>query len=164
VRSVALALAATLGVAVATESGTAATVPVASYVKRADAICLDVAKKAVALQNEAQVLVAAADTEAEVRTVFARVYRRQLALVRNMRLRFAATGTLRGARAASVAARLVADTRKGERSLAEVIAATEHGSTAAIAQAVSRYRTISLASAQVIRRSGLGFRYCGAGA
>ena len=109
-------------------------------------------------------LVAAADTEAEVRTVFARVYRRQLVLVRNMRLRFAAIGTPRGARAARVAARLVADTRKGERALAEVSAATEHGSTAGIAQAVSRYRTISLASAQAMRRSRLGFRYCGGGA
>ena len=87
-RSVALALvAAALGAAVATESATAATVPVATYVERADAICLDVARKAVSLRNEARVLVAAADTEAEVRTVFARVYRRQLVLVRNMRLR-----------------------------------------------------------------------------
>jgi hypothetical protein len=165
VRSVALALvAATLAAAVATESATSGTVPVATYVQRADAVCLDVAKKAVSLQKQAQVLVAAADTEADVRTVFARVYRRQLALVRNMRLRFAAIGAPRGARAARVAARLVADTRKGERALAEVIAATEHGSTAAIAQAVSRYRTISLTSAQAMRRSGLGFRYCGAGA
>ena len=164
-RSVALALvASTLGAAVATGAATAATVPVATFVERADAICLDAAKRAVSLQKQAQVLVAAADTEAEVRTVFAQVYRRQLALVRNMRLRFTAIGTPRGARAARVARRLVGDTRKGERALAEVIAATEHGSTSAIAQAVTRYRTISLASAQAMRRSGLGFRYCGAGA
>ncbi len=164
-RSLAFALvAATLGAAAATESAPAATVPVATYVERADAICLDAAKKAVSLQKQAQVLVAAADTVAEVRTAFARVYRRQLVLVRNMRLRFAAIGTPRGARAARVAVRLVADTRKGERALAEVIEATEHGSTLAITRAVSRYRTISLASAEAMRRSGLGFRYCGAGA
>ena len=164
-RSVAPELAAAaLGAVVVTASATAATVPVATYVERADAICLDVARKAVSLQKQAQVLVSAADSEDEARTVFARLYRRQLALVRNMRLRFAAIGTPRGARTARVAARLVADTREGERALADVIAATEHGSTSAIAQAVTRYRTISLASAQAMRRSGLGFRYCGAGA
>lgn len=138
--------------------------PVSTYVKRADAVCLDVAKKAVSLRNEAQVLVAAADSEAEVRAVFTRIYRRQLALVKSMRLRLVAIGTPRGTRAARVAARLVAGVRQGERALGEVIAVTERGTTTAIEEAVSRYRTVSLASAQAVRRSGLGFRYCGVGA
>jgi hypothetical protein len=164
VRSVPFALvAAALCTTVATEPASAATVPLGVYVERADAVCLDAAKKAVALRDEALVLVAAADSEAEVRVVFARLYRRQLVLVRGMRLRLVAIGAPRGARAARVAARLVTDIRKGERALSEVIAAVEHGTTAAAEEAVSRYRAVSLASARAVRRSGLGFRYCGAG-
>jgi hypothetical protein len=141
-----------------------ATVPVKTYVTRADVVCLDVAKKAAALRTEAEELAARSGSLAEARSIAARVYRRQLGLVRSMRLRLIAIGTPRGARAAGVAVRLVRDIRRGERALADVVAVAENGSYSAVAQAVSRYRTISLASARAVRDSGLGFRYCGAGA
>ena len=139
-------------------------VPRETYVRRADAVCLDVARKAVALQREAQRLVAAADSDAEARRILVRVYRRQLELVRGMRRRLVAIGTPRGASAARVASRLVAGVRAGERALEDVVATAESGSLTAFQRAVGRYRSISLESARAVRRSGLGFRYCGSGA
>ena len=139
-------------------------VPRDTYVRRADAVCLDVAKKALALQREAQRLVSAADSDAEARRIIARVYRRQLGHVRGMRLRIVAIGTPRGASAARVATRLVAGIRTGERALEDVIAAIESGSLSSFQRAVARYKAVSLQSARDVRRSGLGFEYCGAGA
>ena len=49
------------------ETTEGATIPKAKYVKRADAICLDVATKAVALQSEARRRIGAATSRAEVR-------------------------------------------------------------------------------------------------
>ena len=138
--------------------------PREAYVRRADAVCLDVAKKALALQREARRLVAAAGSDAEVRRILGRVYRDQLTLVRRMRLRITAIGLPRGVTAARVATRLVAGIRTGERALQDVIAATDGASVPAFQRAVARYRAVSLESARAVRRSGLGFRYCGAGA
>jgi hypothetical protein len=157
----ALCAAAVTGSAVAAES---AVVPRDVYVRRADAVCLDVAKKALALQREAQRLVNAADSDANARRILGRVYRSQLGLVRGMRLRIVAIGTPRGATAARVASRLVAGIRTGERALEDVIAAIESGSLTTFQRAVLRYKAVSLESARAVRRSGLGFRYCGAGA
>jgi hypothetical protein len=167
VRSFTFALAgALLCAAVAAGYGSAAEtvdVPRESYVRRADAVCLDVANKALALQREARRLVAAADSDAEARRILARVYRTQLGLIRGMRLRIAAIGTPRGAATARTATRLVAGIRTGEGALEDVIAAIETGSLRSFQRAVARYRAVSLASARTVRRSGLGFRYCGAG-
>jgi hypothetical protein len=168
VRSVTFALAAALlSAAIVAESSGAAesvVVPRETYVRRADAVCLDVATKALALQREAQRLVAAADSDAEARRILAGVYRRQLGLVRGMRSRIVAIGRPRGATAARVATRLVAGIRTGESALDDVIAAIESGSLASFQRAVSRYTAVSLESARAVGRSGLGFRYCGAGA
>jgi hypothetical protein len=166
VRRVTLALAAVCAAACATSASGASTgvVPPETYVRRADAICLDVARKALALQREAQRRVAGADSNTEARRILASVYRRQLALVRGMRLRLTAIGTPRGAVAARVASRLVADIRAGERALQAVIVATESGTLAAFQRAVTRYRSVSLASARAVRDSPLGFEHCGAGA
>jgi hypothetical protein len=153
-----------LWAALAIAAADAGVVPRETYVRRADAVCLDVARKAVALQREAQRLVAAADSDAEARQILVRVYRKQLQLVRGMRARLVAIGTPRGAPAARVASRLVAGIGAGERALAEVIAAAEGGSLTAFQRAVTRYRNVSLESARAVRRSGLGFRYCGSGA
>ena len=167
-RSVACALAAgaVCAGAVAASAGAAesAVVPRDTYVRRADAACLDVAKKALALQREAQRLVSGADSDAAARRILGRVYRSQLGLVRGMRLRIVAIGTPRGAAAARVAMRLVAGIRAGERALEDVIAAIESGSLSSFQRAVSRYKAVSLESARDVRRSGLGFEYCGAGA
>ncbi|HET9244079.1 MAG TPA: hypothetical protein VFN99_11625, partial [Gaiella sp.] len=69
-----------------------------------------------------------------------------------------------GGTAARVASRLVAGIRAGEGALEDVIAAAEGGSLTAFQRVVGRYRTVSLESARAVRRSGLGFRYCGSGA
>ena len=159
--AVVLCAAAPVGTGVAAES---ATVPQATYVSRADAVCLDVAKRALALQREAGRLVAAADSDAEARRILARAYRSQLALVGEMRRRIVAIGTPRGSAASRIATRLVVGIRSGERALRDVVEAVESGSLTAFQRAVSRYRAVSLASAREVRRSGLGFRYCGAGA
>lgn len=143
-------------------SGTAATIPQATYVKRADAICLDVAKSALALQAEARRRVARTSTVDGALRVFADVYRRQLVLVQSMRRRLVAVGEPRGA--APVARLLVDGIRDGERALRAVIAAVDSGSTDAMTRAALRYREVSLASARAVKRSGLGFRACGAGA
>ena len=163
-RSAAALIAAGVLAAFAVARADAAVVPRETYVRRADAVCLDVARKALALQQEAQRLVAAADSDAEARQILVRVYRRQLRLVRGMRLRIVAIGTPRGATAARVSSRLVAGIRAGEGALEDVIAAAEGGSLTAFQRAVGRYRTVSLESARAVRRSGLGFRYCGSGA
>lgn len=159
--AVLLCAAAAVGTGVAAET---ATVPQATYVSRADAVCLDVANRALALQRETQRLVAAAASDAEARRVLARAYRSQLALVGEMRRRIVAIGTPRGSAASRVAARLVVGIRSGERALRDVVGAAERGSLAAFQGAVARYRAVSLESAREVRRSGLGFRYCGAGA
>jgi hypothetical protein len=143
-------------------SGTAATIPKATYVQRADAICLDVAKRALALQAEARRRVARTSTVDGALRVFADLYRRQLVLVQSMRRRLIAIGEPRGATAT---ARLLVDgVREGERALRAVMAAVDSGSTDAITRAALRYRDVSLASARAVKRSGLGFRACGAGA
>ncbi len=159
--AVGLCAAAPVGTGVAAGS---AAVPQATYVSRADAVCLDVAKRALALQREAGRLVAAADSDAEARRILARAYRSQLALVGEMRRRIVAIGTPRGRAASRVATRLVVGIRSGERALRDVVGAVEQGSLTVFQRAVSRYRAVSLASAREVRRSGLGFRYCGAGA
>jgi hypothetical protein len=167
VRSVTFVLAVVLWSAlVAGWAGAAeiAVVPRETYVRRADAVCLDVAQKALKLQREAQRLVADADSDADARRILGRVYRNQLGLVRGMRLRIVAIGTPRGAAAARVATRLVAGIRTGERALEDVIEAVETGALTSFERAVSRYKAVSLESARAVRRSGLGFRYCGAGA
>ena len=163
-RSAAALIAAGVLAAFAVARADAAVVPRETYVRRADAVCLDVARKALALQQEAQRLVAAADSDAEARQILVRVYRRQLRLVRGMRLRIVSIGTPRGATAARVSSQLVAGIRAGEGALEDVIAAAEGGSLTAFQRAVGRYRTVSLESARAVRRSGLGFRYCGSGA
>lgn len=163
-RGAAALIAAGVLAALAVAPTEAAIVPRETYVRRADAVCLDVARKALALQQEAQRLVAGADSDAEARQVLVRVYRKQLQLVRGMRLRIVGIGTPRGVTAARVASRLLAGVRAGERALDDVIAAAEGGSLTAFQRAVGRYRTVSLESARAVRRSGLGFRYCGSGA
>jgi hypothetical protein len=157
----ALTLPALLVPAVANAS-TAAVIPRATYVKRADAVCLDVARKAVALQSEARRRVATASSETEVLDIFAEIYRRQLTLIQSMRRRLVAIGTPRGA--ASAARMLVEGIRTGEGALRQVIVAVENGSPAAMTAAVTRYRNVSLASARAVKRSSLGFKACGAGA
>ena len=153
-----LALAAS-GVVVETTEG--ATIPRATYVKRADAICLDVATKAVALQSEARRRVGAATSRAEVRRIFAEIYRRQLRLIQSMRRRLVAIGTPRGA--AATARALVGGIRSGEDALHDVITAIENDDAAAATRAVALYRDVSLTSARAVKRSSLGFRACGAG-
>jgi hypothetical protein len=146
---------------VVAETMEGATIPKATYVKRADAICLDVATKAVALQSEARRRIGAATSRAEVRRIFAEIYRRQLGLIQSMRRRLVAIGTPRGA--AATARALVDGIRSGEDALRDVITALENGADAAAARAVARYRDVSLASARAVKRSSLGFRACGAG-
>ena len=137
-------------------------IPRATYVKRADAVCLDVAQKAVALQSEARRRVGAATSEAEAFRIFAEIYRRQLALVQSMRRRLVAIGTPRGAAVDGPHA----DRRdpRGERALGQLIVAADSRSTTAVTRAATRYRDVSLASARAVKRSSLGFKVCGAGA
>ena len=78
-------------------AASAATIPQATYVKRADAICLDVARQALALQQEARRRVGSATGDAAALRVFADIYRRQLTLIRSMRRRLVAIGEPRGA-------------------------------------------------------------------
>ena len=139
-----------------------AVIPRATYVKRADAVCLDVAREAVALQSEARRRVGAATSEAQALRIFAEIYRRQLALVQSMRRRLVAIGTPRGA--AATARTLVTGIRSGEAALRQLILAAESGSTVAVTRAATRYRDVSLASARAVKRSSLGFTACGAGA
>jgi len=155
-------LAATLTSLVLAGTTSAATVPKATYVKRADTICLDVAKRAVALQQEARRRIGAAPGETEALRVFADIYRRQLTLIRSMRRRLVAIGEPRGA--AATARLLVDGIRAGEQALRQVIAAVDSGSTDAVVRTATRYRNVSLASARAVSRSSLGFRACGAGA
>ena len=114
---------------VVAETTEGATIPKATYVKRADAICLDVATKAVALQSEARRRVGAATSRAEVRRIFVEIYRRQLGLIQSMRRRLVAIGTPRGA--AATARALVVGIRSGEDALRDVIMALENGADAA---------------------------------
>ncbi len=156
--AVVLALTAFSATAAATPQ---ATVPLATYVRQADRVCLDVAQRALALQREARRRVGAATSEAQALRIFGEIYRRQLALVRSMRRRLVALGT--PSSGAATARLLVDGIRDGERALAQLIAAVESGSTQAFTRAAVRYRNVSLASARAVKRSGLGFRACGAG-
>ena len=140
----------------------AAVIPRDAYVRRADAVCLDVAKKALVLQREATRRVRAAGSEAEAFRIFADIYRRQLALIQSMRRRLVAIGEPEGARA--VARRLVAGIRSGEEALRQAITAVDNRSPSDLTRAVTRYRNVSLASARAVKRSPLGFRACGVGA
>jgi len=90
VLTVVLALAASSAAAAAAPQ---ATVPLATYVRQADRVCLDVAQRALALQREARRRVGAATSEAQALRIFGEIYRRQLALVRSMRRRLDAIGT-----------------------------------------------------------------------
>lgn len=140
----------------------AKTIPQTTYVRLADRICLDVAQKALALQREARRRVGASASKTQTLRIFAAIYRRQLTLVQSMRRRLVALGT---PRAGAVTARtLVQGIRAGEQALRELIAAVESGSTTAFTRAALRYRDVSLASARAVKRSGLGFTACGAGA
>ena len=159
-RSLAL-LVVTTTLLVVAATAPAATIPKATYVKRADAICLDVAKRALALQREASRRVGAASSEAEALDVFADIYRRQLTLIQSMRRRLVAIGEPRGA--AATARALISGMRAGEQALRQVITAVDSGSTAAVTRTATRYRNVSLASARAVSRSSLGFRTCGAG-
>ena len=143
-------------------AASAATIPQATYVKRADAICLDVARQALALQQEARRRVGSATDAAATLRVFADIYRRQLTLIRSMRRRLVAIGEPRGA--ATTARLLIGGIRRGELALGDVIAAVDSGSTAAVVRTATQYRNVSLASARAVSRSPLGFRACGAGA
>ena len=147
---------------VATAAASAETVPQATYVRQADRICLDVAQKALALQREARRRVGASTSKAQTLRIFADIYRRQLTLVQSMRRRLVALGTPRAG--AATARTLVRGIRAGEQALRRLITAVDGGSTAAFTRAAIRYRDVSLASARAVKRSGLGFTACGAGA
>ena len=153
-----VSLAAT-GAATATPSKT---IPQTTYVRLADRICLDVAQKALALQREARRRVGASTDKAQTLRIFAELYRRQLTLVQSMRRRLVALGTPRTG--AGPARTLVQGIRVGEQALRQLITAVDSGSTAAFTRAALRYRDVSLASARAVKRSGLGFTACGAGA
>ena len=102
-------------------------IPRATYVKRADAVCLDVARKAVALQSEARRRVGAATSEAQALRIFAEIYRRQLTLVQSMRRRLVAIGTPRGAGA--TARTLVEGIRTGEIAAGSSVSRSRTSST-----------------------------------
>jgi len=146
----------------AAAASTAATIPQASYVRQADRICLDVAQKALALQREARRRVGASTSDAQTFTIFGEIYRRQLTLVQLMRRRLVALGMPRTG--AATARTLVDGIRDGEQALGRLIAATDARSMSEFTRAAIRYRNVSLASARAVKRSGLGFTACGAGA
>jgi len=138
-----------------TDTGAAKkTIPLAEYASRADAICLAVARRSLAIQK--QIETANSPGEAADRLEM------QLENVRDFGTDLAALGAPEGHEA--VARKLVAEIRAAEPSLARVIEATRNEDGDAASAAARSYQKASLESARYARSSGLGFKVCGAGA
>lgn len=130
------------------------TLPVDTYVRRADDICRDTVDEVLALRRRA--------TGSPTADQAADLLEEQLRIVRRMRARLEALGAPEGKRA--VAEEFIADIVDAEPHLEKTIAALRAGDKEEANAAARRYRDASLESARQVQESGLDFEVCGSGA
>lgn len=130
------------------------TLPVDTYVRRADDICRDTLNEVLGLRRRA----GSSPTAARI----ADLLEQQLRIVRRMRSRLEALGAPEGKR--EVAEEFIADIVDAEPHLEQTIEALRAGKKDEANEAARRYREASLESARQVRESGLDFEVCGSGA